>query len=302
MGSPEFALPTLSALAEHHSVVAALSQPDRPAGRGKLVTAPPAKLLAQELEIPVLQPERIASPTTLSEIAELNPELIVVAAYGQILSQELLDIPPMGSLNVHASLLPRWRGAAPVQAAIREGDTETGVTIMLMEAGMDTGPILSQRTTPIAEGDTGGALADRLARIGAELLIESLLPYLSGAIKPEPQDPNAATYAPMLKKQDGLLDLRKSAAYSARQIRAYDPWPGSFLLWDQRRLSIKQAYPIATDGTKSGRVSTIDGFPALATADGLLVISRILPEGRNEMSGRAFVQGAPEFLEARLLQ
>lgn len=301
MGSPQFALPTLKALSEHYSVVAVISQPDRPAGRGRERRPPATKIFAVEAGIPVLQPERIGDDDSISQISELRPELLVVAAYGQILPQTLLDLPENGSLNVHASLLPRWRGAAPVQAAIRSGDKESGVTIVQMDAGLDTGPTLSQRRVGLEDQETGGSLTERLSHIGAELLIETLPRYLSGEITPQPQDDALATHAPMLMKSDGALDPQATAEQLVRQIRAFDPWPGTFIMWGERRLAIKRAHAASQNGATSGEVVLIASYPALATREGLLVLDTVQPSGKRPMSGEAFIRGAPEFVGAQLL-
>ena len=301
MGSPAFALPTLKALSEKYRVVAVVSQPDRPAGRGRERTAPATKAFAIDAGIPVLQPERIREPDPISRIAELQPKLLIVAAYGQILPQTLLDLPEYGSLNVHASLLPRWRGAAPIQAAIRSGDKDSGITIMQMDAGLDTGPILSQRRVSLGHEETGGSLTERLSHVGAELLIETLPRYLSREITPQPQDDTLATRAPMLKKSDGELDFQSTAEQLVRQIRAYDPWPGTFLMWGERRLAVKRAHTVLHDGALSGEVVLIESAPAVATREAMLVLDVIQPSGRREMSGEAFTRGAPDFIGTHLI-
>jgi len=301
MGSPQFALPSLKALSEQYTVVAVVSQPDRPAGRGKKRKSPATKTFAMEAGIPILQPERIRDDDSILRIAELQPELLVVAAYGQILPQRLLDLPVNGSLNVHASLLPRWRGAAPVQAAIRSGDRDSGVTIMQMDAGLDTGPILSQRRVGLRAEETGGSLTKRLSYIGAELLIDTLPRYISGEIAPQPQDDALATHAPMLAKSDGALDPQATAEQLVRQIRAFDPWPGTFIMWGERRLAIKRAHAASQNGAISGEVVLIEGSPALTTREGVLVLDIVQPSGKREMSGEAFIRGAPEFVGAQLL-
>ncbi|MEE9216009.1 MAG: methionyl-tRNA formyltransferase [Anaerolineales bacterium] len=300
MGSPPFALPSLEALAKDYSVVTVVSQPDRPAGRGRERTAPATKIFALEVGLPVFQPERLRDPDAISRIADLKPEMLVVAAYGQILPQSLLDLPENGSLNVHASLLPRWRGAAPIQASIRDGDKETGVTIMQMDAGLDTGPIVDQRAIRIEIEDTGGALTERLSQIGAKLLIETIPPYLAGTIVPRPQDDTLATHAPMLSKHDGELDLRATAEQLARQIRAFDPWPGTFVMWGGRRLAVKRAHTASRNGTATGKVTVIENTPSIATREGALVLDVVQPAGKREMSGEAFIHGSPDFVGAQL--
>jgi methionyl-tRNA formyltransferase len=300
MGSPEFALPTLAALAAQFQVVGVITQPDRPAGRGRQMTPPPVKLLAGQLDLPVIQPERLKEPTAMQQLQSWTPDVIVVAAFGQILRPAVLDMPRFGCLNVHASLLPRWRGAAPVQAAILNGDGDTGITIMRMDPGVDTGPVLSQRALPINPDDTGGSLSRRLADLGAELLLETLPAWIKGSLQPQRQDDAAATYAPMLKKEDGRLDFSRSADWLARQVRAYHPWPGTFILWDGQPLKVLKAHAIddPTGAAKSsGQVfassTTIaGGLPAVRCAHGLLVIDELQPAGKRPMSGKVFLSGA----------
>jgi len=301
MGSPAFAVPTLKTLSEQYSVVALICQPDRPAGRGRASRPPATKVFAVEAGIPVLQPDRLRDAEVISHIAGLQPELVVVAAYGQILPESLLGQSENGSLNVHPSLLPRWRGAAPIQAAILSGDKQSGVTIMQMDAGLDTGPILSQRKVRIEPEETGGALTMRLSHLGAELLIESLPGHLSRELTPVPQDESLSTYAPLLKKTDGALDLRKTAEHLARQIRAFDPWPGTYIQWDDRRLAIKGAHTVPHNPTIAGEIALVDRTPAIGTRQGLLVLDRVQPSGKREMSGEAFIRGAPKFVGAQLL-
>jgi methionyl-tRNA formyltransferase len=207
MGSPDFALPTLRALADIYEVVGIVTQPDRASGRGRAVKSPPIKLLAQELNLPVIQPEKLRQPEAMVQLRTWNPDLIIVAAFGQILRKDVLDLPRFGCINVHASLLPRWRGAAPINAAILHGDEETGVTIMKMDVGLDTGPILSQRSIRLTRDDTAGSVFEKLSHLGADLLIETLPDYLAGKIQPIPQPEESATYAPMLKKEEGKLDF-----------------------------------------------------------------------------------------------
>ncbi|MGH2619004.1 MAG: methionyl-tRNA formyltransferase, partial [Anaerolineales bacterium] len=222
MGSPEFGVPTLNELAQRHQVIGVVTQPDRPAGRGRRKSASAVKQFAVRHSLNVFEPLNLRAAQSIEQLASLIPDLIIVAAYGQILPQPMLDLPPHGCLNVHASLLPRWRGASPVQAAILHGDPETGVSIMLMDAGLDTGPIVAQRTTPIAASETGGTLTTRLAQLGADLLVEVLPAYLAGDLTLGPQDESRSTHAPRIKKGDGLLDLNLSAAQLSRQIRAYE--------------------------------------------------------------------------------
>ncbi len=299
MGSPEFALPTLQALAGRFAVVGVVTQPDRPAGRGRKLAPPPVKTLAQELGLPVIQPRRLKEPQAMQQLAAWQPDLIVVAAFGQILRRNVLELPPHGCLNVHASLLPRWRGAAPIHAAILHGDRETGVTIMQMDPGLDTGPILSQRATPIAPDDTAGTLSERLARLGAELLVETIPGYLSGTIRPQPQDDSRATYAPKLEKRAGALDFSQPVEALERRVRAMHPWPGAYLLWEGNRLRVRRAAPKEIPHPPPPGTRLIHGgLPAVAGADGLLLLTEVQPAGKRPMSGRDFLNGARAWASA----
>lgn len=295
MGSPDFSVPSLLALAENYDLVGVVTQPDRPAGRGRSMTPPPVKIHAQALGLPIIQPLRLREPDAMEQLRLWNPDLIVVAAFGQILRPEVLDLPPFGCINVHASLLPRWRGAAPVNAAILHGDKETGVTIMKMDPGVDTGPILSQRSIEIAPTETAGELSSRLAKLGAELLIETLPGYLCGEIQPKPQDNTAATYAPMLKKEDGLLDFDIPAEELARKVRAYNPWPGAFTLWQGQILKIHRAHAVENAQAGPGEATVYANLPAFGTTKGLLVLDEVQPSGRKTMSGDVFLRGARDW-------
>ncbi len=291
MGSPEFALPSLQALAARYEVAGVVTQPDRAAGRGGVQKAPAVKSAAQALGIPCIQPQRLSAPEALEQLRLWAPELIVVAAYGQILRPPVLALPPYGCINVHASLLPRWRGAAPVQAAILAGDAQSGITIMKMDAGLDTGPILSQRSIPIEENDTGGSLSVRLSHLGAQLLIETLPPYLAGELQPRPQDDALATYAPLLKKEDGRLDFSRPAEQLARQVRAYHPWPGAFMDYEGGLLKIHRAHAEAGSAPPGKRLIW-HGQPALGTGQGLLILDEVQPAGKRAMNAQAFLAGA----------
>lgn len=300
MGSPEFAAPVLRALEAHYQIAGVITQPDRPSGRGRSLKPPPVKELALELGLPLLQPRRLREPEALAQLRNWAPDLIVVAAFGQILRPEVLDLPAAGCINVHASLLPRWRGAAPIQAAILHGDRETGVTIMRMDAGVDTGAILNQRAIPIYASDTAGALSQRLADLGADLLIETLPGYLSGRISAKPQDEEGATYAPMLSKEDGRLDFNRPAEELERRVRAFQPWPGAFFDWHGQAVKVLRAsvvldQPDAPPDGPGGH-TVYDGKPAIFTGKGLLVIEEIQPAGKRPMSGGDFLQGARGWL------
>jgi methionyl-tRNA formyltransferase len=292
MGSPEFSLPILRQLAENYPVAGVVTQPDRPAGRGRALTPPPIKFLAGELGLPVIQPSRLKEPAAMAQLEAWQPELIVVAAFGQILRPAVLDLPRYGCINVHASLLPRWRGAAPIQAAILEGDEQTGVTIMRMDPGVDTGPLLSQRAIPIHPEDTAGSLSQRLAGLGAQLLLETLPGYLSGDRAPQPQDDSQATYAPMLKKEDGQLDFSQPAARLARRVHAFNPWPGAYTIWQGQILKVHQARALDEPSPGPDRTAVHAGLPAVGTGDGLLVLEEVQPAGKRPMPGKDFLQGA----------
>jgi methionyl-tRNA formyltransferase len=300
MGSPEFSVPSLQALSAHYNVAGVVTQPDRPAGRGQTLTPPPVKALALQLGLPVIQPQKLRLPEAMQQLGDWKPDLIVVTAFGQILRQEVLDIPPYGCINVHASLLPRWRGAAPINAAILHGDQQTGVTIMRMDAGVDSGPLISQRAIAIQPGETATSLSERLAALGADLLVEALPGYLSGELPPQLQDISQATYAPMLKKEDGELDFKLSAMELERRVRAFQPWPGSFTFWQGSPLKVLRACcvfdPEREAGLAPGEHTISHGLPAICTAQGLLVLEELQPAGKKCMEGKIFLQGARNWL------
>jgi len=294
MGSPEFAVPSLRVLTREYRVVGVVTQPDRPAGRGREMRPPPIKLEAAELRLPAIQPERLTDPAALRQVTDWAPDLIIVAAFGQLLRPELLELPAQGCVNVHASLLPRWRGAAPIQAAIAAGDAEAGVTIMRMDQGMDTGGILSQRSLRVDSQDTTGSLSGKLSQLGAELLAETLPGYLSGEVRPQPQNSIGATKAPILKKEEGLLDPALSADMLERRVRAFNPWPGAHIMWEDGRLKINRAHVVRVAARIGTRI-VVEGQPALAAADGVLVLDEVQPAGKKPMHGRAFLLGARDW-------
>jgi methionyl-tRNA formyltransferase len=300
MGSPDFSVPSLQALSTHYNVIGVVTQPDRPAGRGQTLTPPPVKVLAQHLGLPTIQPQKLRLPEAMQQLGEWKPDLIVVTAFGQILRPEVLDLPAYGCVNVHASLLPRWRGAAPINAAILHGDQQSGVTIMRMEAGVDTGPLISQRSIAIEPAETAPSLSERLAALGAELLVESLPGYLSGELAPQPQDESLASYAPMLKKEDGELDFKCSAMELERKVRAFQPWPGAFTSWQGRPLKVQRAQavfdPEKEAGLSPGEHTLYQGLPAICTRQGLLVLEELQPAGKKSLSGKIFLQGARNWL------
>jgi methionyl-tRNA formyltransferase len=296
MGSPDFAVPALRALAASYRVVGVVTQPDRPAGRGRTLVAPPVKEVARALGVPVIQPAKLRLPEAMEQLRAWAPDLIVVAAFGQILRAEVLDLPRLGCVNIHGSLLPRWRGAAPIQAAILAGDLETGITIMKMDPGVDTGPILAQRSLPIAPDDTAGSLFGKMAGLGSELLCETLPGIINGDIRPQPQDDRGATYAPMLRKEDGLLDFAQPAEALAQRVRAFNPWPGTWMDWQGAPLKIHHAHPHEGESEPGGR-GVIDELPAVGTSQGWIVFDELQPAGKRPMPGRAFLSGARNWIE-----
>jgi methionyl-tRNA formyltransferase len=243
MGSPAFAVPSLEGLlTAGHEIALVLAQPDRPAGRGRQPTPPPVAAFARERGLPLFQPPSLKPPDAFARVREARPDVIVVAAYGLILRREVLDLPRLGAVNVHASLLPRHRGAAPISAAILAGDRETGICLMQMEVGLDTGPVLACRATPIDPTDDTPTLTERLALVGRDLLVETLPKLAAGQITPEPQDDRLATYAPKIQREDARLDWSKSAVELERQVRAYRGWPDAFTSWQGKGLKVLAAH------------------------------------------------------------
>lgn len=293
MGTPGFAVPILEGLLAEHEVLAVVTQPDRPAGRGRSLRPPPVKEVAVAHGLPVLQPASLrGEPLLLKHLRDLAPQAIVVAAFGLLLPPEVLALPAKGCLNVHASLLPRHRGAAPIPAAILAGDRETGVTIMLMDEGLDTGPILSQVRCPIREEDTAGTLAERLAWLGRDLLLETLPGWVAGEIAPRPQEEGAAAYAPPLRTADAEIRWTKPAERLAREVRAFHPWPGSYTFWRGQRLKVLRAFPAAGDmDGVPGQVVLLEGWLGVVTGKGVLVLEEVQPAGRRPMSAEAFLRG-----------
>lgn len=302
MGTPRFAVPTLKALTEAHQVVGVVTQPDRPAGRGRDIDQSAVKQVAVARDLPVFQPRSLRTPDAVAQLADWKPEVIVVAAFGQILTEEVLDLPPHGCLNVHASLLPRWRGAAPVVAAILAGDEVTGVTIMKMDPGLDTGPILAQREEPIQADDTRATLTERLSIVGAELLVETLPLYLAEDLEPRPQDDEKVTFAEQLRKEDGRLDWSDPAIVLDRKIRAFSPWPGTFTCWRGRRLKVIEASLLSDwDGDASpGTVIEVDSGAAVATGKGALRLEEVQLAGKRAMAIGPFLRGRQDFVGGRL--
>jgi methionyl-tRNA formyltransferase len=300
MGTPEFAVPALRALIARHEVIGVVTQPDRPAGRGNLLQQSPVKETAIAAGIPVFQPEKIRRPEAIDVLKQWQPAVYIVAAFGQILPQTVLDLPPFGSINIHASLLPRWRGATPINAAIRAGDAETGITIMKMDAGLDTGPMLSRQAIPIAPDDTAQTLHDQLAEIGAELLLETLPGYLEGSLAPQPQDDALATLAPRIKKEEGQIDWSQSAAQIERTVRAFTPWPGTYTFWNGRQLKI-HAGVVGAGSADAGRVVMRDGRAAIGTAESLFFPTQVQLEGRKAVTVDEFLRGHNDFIGTTLV-
>ena len=294
MGSPDFSLPTLRALSNAYELVGVVTQPDRASGRGRELKAPPVKALALELGIPVMQPEKLRQPEALEQLRAWNPDLIVVAAFGQILRKDVLDLPRFGCINVHASLLPRWRGAAPINAAILHGDDESGVTIMQMDVGLDTGPMLSRRSIRLAPDETAGSAFEKLSHLGADLLIETLPKYLSGKLVPVPQPDEGVTYAPMIKKEEGQLDFTQDVHALERRVRAFHPWPGAFMDFDGTLLKIHRSR-VEAGNAQPGQKLIVGDQPAVGAGGGILVLEEVQPAGKKVMSGKAFLAGARQW-------
>lgn len=299
MGTPDFSVPTLQALIDHHEVIGVVTQPDRPAGRGSKVRMSPIKALARQHDIPVFQPVKIRKADAIQTLAKWDADAYVVAAFGQILPQKVLDIPQYGSINVHASLLPRWRGAAPIHGAIRAGDDETGITIMVMDAGLDTGPMLSKRAIPIADDETGQSLHDKLAQLGGDLLIETLPKYFSGELQPIAQPETGITYAPQIDKSEGAIDWSQSAEQIERLVRAFTPWPGTFTQWNGKQFKI-HAGTIGEGSLASGEVGMIDDAVAIGTGEGVYLPHVVQLSGKSRTDIDDFVNGYQDFIGSTL--
>ena len=298
MGTPDFAVPILEKLIERYEIVGVVTQPDRRVGRGREMEAPPVKTSALAHGLRVLQPPSLRQPEVVAELRALAPDVVVVAAYGQILPPLVLDIPPKGCLNVHASLLPKYRGATPIAAAILAGEEETGVTIMLMDEGMDTGPILSQATCPISSQDTRESLSAKLAQLGADLLMDTLPRWLAGEIELRPQDHSQATYSHMITKEDGLIDWSHSAVEIWRRCRAYYPWPSTYTYWQGKLLKVLRAEPLpywAGEG-EPGQVMVLEEGLAVATGEGALLLREVQLAGKRAMKAEDFIRGQRSFV------
>ena len=303
MGTPEFAVPSLGALAANTTLVGVVSQPDRPRGRGLGLQPSPVSAAATSLGVPLLRPPTLRTPEARAEIAAWKPDLLVVTAYGKILPKDLLALPTLAPLNVHASLLPRHRGAAPIAAAILAGDTTTGVTIMLMAEGLDTGDTLLERSRPIAADDTTGTLTIALAELGAEALVDTIGALRTTGLEPRPQGESRATYAPRLAKEDGRIDWTRDAASIERMVRAFAPWPSAFTTLDGKTVKIV-ASRVASEarGTGAPGAITVHGHEfAVATGCGTLAVVSLQPEGKKVMAAGAFAAGARLAADARFV-
>ena len=303
IGTGEIGVPTLRALLDsEHELVAVVTQPDKPVGREQRIEPPPLKkaLIGSGLRqgASILQPASIKHPQAIEEIRGLTPEAIVVVAYGQILPRAVLEMPRLVCLNLHASLLPRWRGAAPIQAAIAAGDRETGITVMYMDEGLDTGDILLQRSVEILPNDTGGSLHDRLAQIAPKMLLESLRLVAAGNAPRIPQDIARATYAPKLKREHGQIDWSESAEAIERKIRAYNPWPGAFMKADRQNLKIFSASVVDLHG-EPGEILRSDEKLIIATGKAALSLAEVQFEGKRRMSAAEFLRGRAAILRRR---
>src|SRR5436190_14717716 len=299
MGTPDFAVPSLRALASGPYMITLVTQPDRPAGRGGKLTPPPVKVAAEELGLPIMQPPTLRDPGFRERLEELRPEVTVLVAYGEYLAPSLLDLPRRGSINLHPSLLPRWRGSTPIQSAILAGDTVTVVSIIRMDKGLDTGDILAQNSVPIEPDETYPHLSTRLAEVGAALLAETLPLWLRDEITPVPQDEERATLTHNLRKEDGLIDWKLPAEEITRRVRALQPWPGTFTYWQGRLLKVLDAHvaePIASEPLPPGTVATQAGQLLVWTGNGLLDINSAQFEGKPPTEARPLLSGYPQLV------
>jgi methionyl-tRNA formyltransferase len=302
MGTPQFAVPTLQRIvADGHDVARVYTQPDRPKGRGHKLAPPPIKEAAIELGLALSQPERIRRPELLAELSDLQADVMVVVGYGQIIPQTIIDLPALGIVNVHASLLPKYRGAAPIQWAIANGETVTGVTTMQINAGLDTGDMLLKRETAIRPGETAAELSERLARLGAELLSETLEGLSAGSIQPQPQNEDDATFAPILKKTDGLIDWEWPARKVADRVRGFSPWPGCYTTWRGQKLHIwrADAHDIGVGSPGSIHPAGRDLIVACGASTSLQ-IREVQLEGRKRMATAELLNGRPLITEEML--
>jgi methionyl-tRNA formyltransferase len=299
MGTPQFAVPSLQALLDPTfsvlgKVVGIVSQPDRPKGRGGRLTAPPIKVLAESVGIPVAQPAKMKDPAFLDILTAWAPDLIAVTAFGRILPPVILNLPPQGCINVHGSLLPKYRGAAPIQWAVINGETETGITTMVMDAGMDTGAVLLQEKLAILPAETAGELAARLAPVGGRLLVETIAKLRRGSLTPLQQEDAKATMAPLLKKEDGALDWQHDARAIVNRIRGLTPWPGAYTFYERERWQIWRAEPASTDGAESVPGTILDAGQdgiRIAAASGSVIIQELQPASGKRLTVKQYLAG-----------
>jgi len=305
MGTPEFAVPSLECLIlNQYQIVAVYTQPDKPAGRGRSLISPPVKKVAVARKLPVVQPVSLKKAEAVAQLADFHPDVIVVAAFGQILPQSVLDIPTYGCINIHPSLLPRFRGASPVAAAILAGGEFTGVTIMLMDSGLDTGPVLAREQIPISTQDTTGSLTVKLSQVAARLLPEVLVRWAGGEIIPQPQNEAQATYSGTINKEAGAIDWHMPVLDIWRRVRAFQPWPGCYTRWQGKRLEIIEAVPLpGEEAFEIGQVVAInkEGMAfGVYTGDGILGILKVQLEGKRVMLTVEFLRGQRQFIGAVL--
>jgi len=307
MGTPEFAVPSLEQLLlNHYRVVAVYTQPDKPAGRGRTLVPSPVKKVALAWELPVVQPASLKDAEAVRQLADFKPEVIIVAAFGQILPPPVLDIPRHSCINIHASRLPRYRGAAPVAAAILAGDEFTAISLMLMEKGLDTGPVLAQAQIPISPSDTTGSLTAKLSRIAAPLLLEILPRWLRGELTPRPQNDAEATFCAPIAKEEGEIDWNQSAVELWRRVRAFQPWPGCYTRWQGKQLKIIAAVPLPEETSPEvGQVVTLNlankGLAfGIGTGQGVLGVLRVQLEGKQALSATEFLRGRRQLIGALL--
>ncbi len=299
MGSSEFSVPIFEQLYKENWIQAVITQPDKPTGRGKKLESPLVKNVAELLHLPVYQPGKLVREEIIKILDYHNIDLIIVAAYGKILPAWMLEYPKHGALNVHASLLPRWRGASPIQSAILHGDRSTGVTIMKIDEGLDTGDILTQETLEISKNDTADSLSEKLANIGAKLLKKTTGEFLNGEIIPQKQNSEEATISRLIRKEDGRLDFQDTADILERKIRAYNPWPICFYEWDSECLRIYEAEISSTGSLKPNQRGVIDKYPCVGTSTTPLVLKTVQPPGKARMEGKSFLNGAKNWLIAQ---
>lgn len=299
MGTPEFAVPSLETLLETQTVIGVVTQPDRPAGRGRRLRPSPVKEVAEAAGVPLYQPRSLRRPEDARPLQEWAPEAIVVAAYGQILRPHVLDLPAKGCFNVHASLLPRWRGASPIQHAILAGDAESGISLMQMDVGLDTGPVYIQEALRLQADETAATLHDRLADLGASVLRQHLDAILAGEMAATPQNEEEATYAPLISKEDGRIRWEKSGHELERHVRAMTPWPSAFTTWAGKRLKILEAQAVPASDLPHrdpGRVIEQGESVVVVGGEGGLRLLEVQPAGKQAMAIADFVRGRPDFI------